>query len=419
MRKVKVVWLCNFSNIEIRSHLKFRNNLFERFLFRRKSFFVSDYGKWNTNAINEFKKYSDIELHIVAPHKCLNSQMQEFESNGIYYHFYRPEDDSFLKKIYSRITKKFCLHNQDAKNVVDLVEKINPDLVHCIGAENPWYSKACLLLPKNRILLTSLQTLLLDPDFYNNYPIDKLSYDFRCGVERDVILRSNYICTKVDKFKKIILENIKPNANFLSLTLALSEEINIVSNEKKFDFVYFSANINKAVDLAIEAFGLVANKRPDVTLDIVGGYSSDFKYKLDLRLKELGIENRVFFEGHQQEHSDVIEKIRYSKYALLPLKIDIVSGTIREAICNGLPVVTTITPGTPRFNENRESVLLSEIGNHQALADNMLKLIDDVNFAEQLKLNAVKTMDEMYGNSNAMQEWRNCYYKIIEENKNV
>lgn len=421
MNKIKVVWLCNFSNKDVRFHLKFRRNPIERLFYflRGKKFEVADYGRWNSNALFYFKTFTDIDLHVISPHALINSKLQEFFFENINYHFFALENEKFIKKFYYRLTQKQCEYDINSEQIVELIEKIQPDIIHCIGAENPVYAKSCLMLSDDKILLTSLQTLMLDPNFFDNYPIDKKSYDFRSSIERAVILRSDYIGTIVKNFRDIIVKDVKPDCKFLDLKLALGEDINIVDSEKKYDFVYFSANINKAVDLAIEAFALAAQINLNITLDIIGAYTVELKSELDDRLKELGIEDRVFFEGHQLTHDDVINKMRNSRFALLPLKIDFISGTIREAMCNGLPVVTTITQGTPLLNENRESVLLSEIGDHKAMADNMLKLVDDIELADKLKVNAVNTVEERYGNKCAMQEWRNCYHKIIEENKNV
>ena len=100
------------------------------------------------------------------------------------------------------------------------------------------------------------------------------------------------------------------------------------------------------------------------------------------------ITKNVIFCGPLPTHDDVIKQIRKSRFAILPLKIDLISGTIREAMANGLPVVTTITPATPKLNETRESVLLSEKGDFKAMAENMLWLINDNEVAIKLKKNS-------------------------------
>ena len=78
--KIKVVWICHFSNPQIRKRLKFKNSF-----IRKKELF--DFAIWNTNGIKEFEKFDDIELHVISPHAYI-SNIQEFNINGIYYYFF-------------------------------------------------------------------------------------------------------------------------------------------------------------------------------------------------------------------------------------------------------------------------------------------------------------------------------------------
>ena len=96
--------------------------------------------------------------------------------------------------------------------------------------------------------------------------------------------------------------------------------------------MYFSLNISKAVDLAVEAFAIAKRSHPEINLLVVGDYDDDFKPKLDARIAELGIAESVIITGKLQTHDDVIREVKNSRFALVPLKIDFVSGTIREAI---------------------------------------------------------------------------------------
>ena len=69
MKKNKVVWVCHLSNPQIRQHLKFFKwtplAIVQRIAGKGSHY---DFALWNTNAIQEFEKFDDIELHVVAPH---------------------------------------------------------------------------------------------------------------------------------------------------------------------------------------------------------------------------------------------------------------------------------------------------------------------------------------------------------------
>jgi glycosyltransferase involved in cell wall biosynthesis len=199
----------------------------------------------------------------------------------------------------------------------------------------------------------------------------------------------------------------------------IAEKANLLEHEKQYDFVYFANYISKSLDLVVEAFGIAYNRNSSLTLDIIGGGNSLQIEELNKRLDALCCKDAVTIEGKLPTHNDVISQIRKARFALLPLKIDVVSSTIREAMWNGLPVVTTITSGTPSLNRVRESVLLSPIGDHEALASNMLRLVNEPDLAKRLRNNAAITVDEMFGNnSQRAHEWEEAYQACIENFNN-
>ena len=407
--KIKVVWVCHLSNEEIRERLHFKT-----FFLKKKSF--NDFAKWNTNAINEFKNYNDVELHIISPHISLTLDLDEFVMDGIHYHFFRSEDDHFIFKLKRKIFKGEYLtpeYEYNTNVIIQLIKTIKPNLIHVIGAENPYYSKSALSMPKDIPLIVALQTLMISPDFYKNYPISKELYEYRSSIERKVLSRADYISCRGQRFVEILNKEIIPTPKILDLPLAVGENIEIAEYKKEFDFVYFAKDIEKAIDWTIETFALVQKKYPELTLNVIGGYSNFTKEQLDKRLKELNIINNVIFSGTLPTHDDVINQVRKSRFAILPLKVDLISGTIREAMANGLPVITTITPATPKLNEIRESVLLSPKGDFKAMAENIFRLLSDIELAKDIRMNAYETLKEKYDNKSIIKCWHDTYFELL------
>ena len=414
MKKIKIVWICELSNSQVREKLTFYRwspIAILRHLLKKKT--IYDLHIWNSNAIKEFETFRDIELHIISPHKYISS-VNEFVINNIYYHIINTEDDSLTSIIYQYLFKKTrTCYKKNAIKICKIIENIDPDLIHIIGAENPIYGQSVDYLPDNKPLLVSLQTLLADPIFLKNCPwfLDKEAY--RVKLESKILKKADYIGTKSEHFKTIIKNKITSNAKFLNIGLAVGVNINTNNCEKQYDFVYFSKDISKAIDYAIEAFALAKVSYPNITLNVVGEYNKELMECLQKRIVELNIESCINFTGKLITHNEVIQEIRKARFALLPLKADLVSGTIREAIANGLPVITTITPVTPSLNEIRESILLSEKGDFKGMAKNMCKLMSDNDLANTLKNNAIETIQERYSNNKAMLEWRESYYTVL------
>lgn len=415
-KKIKVVWICHFSDLKIRAKLKYSFFSFLGVLMflLKKPYRNRDFSIWITNAIKEFEKKEDIDLTIIFPHYGVIRGMQEFNLGHINYCCYKQEEDRVIPFLKYHFCKGYHPTYAGSRFLVrKKIEEIKPDIVHVIGAENPCYGLAALDIPQNIPIILSLQTLLCGSDFEKNYPIEKKQLEYKKNVEQKLILRSDFIGTRVGLYREIIVKEIKPDAVFLDITLAVGEDVCVdVCDNKKYDFVYFAANISKAADDAIEAFAIALSKHPNITLNISGAYSQEYKSLLSKRIAELNISKSVFFTGPQATHGDVLNQIKKSKFAILPLKVDMLSGTIREAMACGLPVVTTITPYTPGLNNNRQCVLLSEKGDYQTMANNMLLLLNDERKAEELRDNALLTIQEKYSNKAFMEEWHNAYCEI-------
>lgn len=418
--KIKVVWLCHFSNTLVHEKLDLGFSLLTRIIRKmaRKplSLNVPEFGVWNTNGIVEFEKIEEVELHIVSPYPYLKSAVQEFSVNGVHYHFFRNEEEKLTNLLYRHICKpKFLNYKDNCKAISRIIKSIQPDIVHLIGAENPYYSLGLLSVPQHIITITQLQTLLNDPIFVDTYHTAARNYSYRSRVEKTILENSDYIGTGALKYKDIILKSIKPNATILNIDLFLKEPIFTEQIVKQFDFVYFAANINKAADWAVESFGIAYQHNPKITLDIIGGYDNEYKQKIDKIIQQYGIEKAVTFEGSLPSHNDVISQIRKARFALLPLRVDITSGTIREAMSCGLPVITTDTgeQGTQILNQKRQNVLISPKGDTQAMADSMICLLNDDNLAKTLQNNAYITRKEADSNESMAKKYVETYRACI------
>lgn len=413
--KLKVAWVCWVSNPEIRENLTFSNNIIDKMLRKimHKPRHLDDYSQWITNAINEFKNIDDIEVHVISIHSHINRKVIDFQKDGGFYHLFKSEDDlTVVGKFFNKITGKYVSSNYDKNRQVinDILARINPDVIHLYGAESPQYAAFALDVDVDKIpLLVGLQTVMSDPKFKENYPISEESYASRAGLERKILTHARYLSSTIKSFREIVWQYVNKDAIFLNTDLLLGEKPHLEKCEKTFDFVYFSLNINKAADLAIEAFAIAKKSHPEIKLLVVGDYDDDFKRQIDARMAELEITRSVVVTGKLQTHDDVIKAVKKARFALLPIKIDFISGTIREAIACGLPVVTTITTGTPTLNEKRESVLLSEVGDHEALAANMVRLMESEELSNMLVNNALDTIDELYGNKGMALKLRDAY----------
>lgn len=419
---MKVLWLCHFSNPKVRKKIQLSYNIINDFISKYvfgSSNVYTDFAQWITNGIEEFEKFDDVEMHVISPHRGMKKKIESFQLNRIKYYFYKPDDNLLLRGLRKLTNRYETGYRGNRKNTRELIDQIKPDIIHMYGVENPYYSITALDIDiKKYPFFVSLQTLMSEDNFKKKQRGSKRQYDFRVSIEKKILSNVCYIGSSIEEYRKFVWNNINPHVVFFNTYLAIAEETNINSTTKKYDFVYFAANISKAADLAVEAFAIASKKYSNITLNIIGGTPQPYSNNLKARITELGLEGNVFFSGRLATHNDVLNQIKLSKYALLPLRIDIISGTIREAMFSGLPVISTITLGTPSLNKKRQSVLLSKQDDHQAMAENMILLVENPKLALRLSKNGLKTVQEEYNNKKEMQELVNVYSAIINHHKN-
>ncbi len=419
--KIKVVWICSFSNAEVRAYYKTKINPILRKLLKFRGHSTGegvDSARWNTNAIHEFEKTGDVELHIITPIRYLAKKEVRFRLNGINYYFFREENSGLIAQLkYQFLTKNSSLFHKNRKIIKSIIREVKPDIVHVIGAENPYYSLAALDIPKEIPTIVQLQALLHRAADTTKNLIEEKSFRYKGALEEEILKRADYIGTEAHAFRNHILNNIDSHAQFLDISIMMANKVDFETGPKMYDFVYFAAGINKAGEVAIESFGLAFQQNPALTLLVVGGYDMDFKNELDQIIEKYSIGKAVTFTGRLPTYDDVIAAIRTARFAILPIKIDLVPGVIWESICNGLPVITSITDnGTTNLNIKRESVMLVEQGDFHTMANNMVRLTEDPEYAEKLRQNALVTYYEWFDDYGMMQKWVNAYKLIASKN---
>ena len=416
---MKVVWICGFSNSEVRKHLRIRKNPLEPLalkIIHRNPDHASDAGVWISNGIDVVRDRNDIELHIITPCRDLVGKKQEFKIDGIHYHFLRDENSGLASKVIRFLfTRNSAQFKKNRREIYNCIERIQPDIVHVIGAENPFYSLALLDIPKSIPTILQLQALLASLEGKVKGDL-AVNFAYKGDLEKSLIRRADYIGTTVQSFIDFIRANIKPDARIINTSLAMAQKIDLSEGKKEYTFVHYASGLSttKASDVALKAFISAHKVHPEITLDVIGAYSGDFKAELDAMIEENKMEDAVKFEGRLPTHDDVIRQIRKARFALLPLKTDIVPNTLREAMANGLPLLTTVTPGTPSLNDKRESALISPVGDTDALSRNMIRLLEDPALGETLRQNAALTEEERASNAAIIGHWLEVYQAILK-----
>ncbi|MDP3150336.1 MAG: glycosyltransferase family 4 protein [Ignavibacteria bacterium] len=414
-KKLKVVWICHFSNNDVRarlplSQMKLKNRI-KSLLGRKTQNQYFDFAPWITNLIREFENFKDIELHVVAPIKGLKQFTSEFEMRGIFYHFFKVRHTSVPNKFYLGIKTKFLLNRYFVKKFIN---GIKPDIVNLIGTENPYYSITTLDI-KNTPVYVSAQTVYTNPDRkkYSDSCI-KLFWD----VEMSIHKKEKYFGCHGRMHRDLLLNN-NPNAIIFKMFFPMEKPQQVKQVLKIYDFVFFGGIVKKkGIEDLIEALAIVKNEKSNVTLNIVGKCPESYMNFLLNKINELDLSNNIVFTDYFPVHSDMHQHIVQSHFAVLPLKLDVIASSVIEAIFLGLPLVTYKTSGTPYLNKNGESVLLANIGDIEMLAKQMLKLLNSPTLAKQLSKNARSFVEKEFDNTNSAKRLVSNYRAVVEHYNN-
>jgi len=369
-----------------------------------------DFAPWITSLITEFEMLKNVELHIIAPHQGLKQLTAEFEFNGVYFHFFRPNIEYTISKFYEKYIPfnkaKFLLSRILVKQ---LFKVIQPDIVNLVGAENPYYSITALDI-KTVPVYVLLQTVLSTP-FKDKFNFNPDNYQIE--VENRILKSKMYFGTASRMYHDCVLSKNK-GANVLEFWFPTQRPPFIPVQRIEFDIVLFASSLSqiKGVEDVIDALSVVKLEIKTVKMNLIGSCNEKYKKYLQNKIIELGLEDNVIFNEYFPSHSDMFKQVKRSRIAVLPNKLDVVSSTIREAMFLEIPVVTYITTGTPYLNKDNQTVLLSEIGDITALAKNIILLLNDSELHNTIVTNAKNLAVRIFSNSSIAE-------KLIEDNSAI
>lgn len=416
IKKLKVAWICHFSNQDVRNRLplsnyRFRNQI-RRLIGRQNLLMHKDFAPWVNNLIKEFEKFEDVELHVIAPHNGLKKLSYSFKMNDVHYYFFKSDKLYFIDKLIDRLLKKKQrMYRLNKFFIKQFVTRINPDLINLIGTENPYYSISILDV-KEIPIYVSVQTVYTNEKWKEyDTKIKRDVFDLELRIHK----KERYFGTVGRLFRDLVLRN-NPSAIIFKMYYPIEKPALVRVVSKKIDFVLFAARLikSKGVEDAIDALSLVKKQYNNVSLNLVGPFAPEYLKFIKNKIDQLDLKDNITFTDYFPVHADLHQHIVQARYAVLPNYLGIIPGTIIEAILLDIPVVTTKNTGTPFLNRDGQAVLIADIGNIEMLADCMLKLMNSPELADKLKINARAFVEKEFDNSTSAKRLVKNYRAVID-----
>ena len=398
--KIKVLWICHFSNKKINSYLSNKN--------------YKELSPWIINLIDIFSEKDDIELHVLAPN-LLENKRKQFKKWGITFHFYKT---AFIlpKFIYNKLRINYHSNFSLIKNeITKHVKKIDPKLIHFHGAENPVYSSSFFQLYNQFPIFLTIQGFINQDEIANNYIVNQ-----RKQIEKSILIKNTHFGVRTKEMCDYI-KKFNNNAEFHwhNYPITLPKFTINTEVEKSYDCVFFGRVVpENGIEDLLHAISIIKIDNNNISLVVVGPIPDLFLNQLLELVKKLNIENNVTFTGYLSTQNEAFEIVAKAKIDVLPTHYDIIPGTILECMYIGVPVISNSVGGIPDLNDNNECIVLSKKGDIPGLASLITDLLNNDEKRKKLISNSKAEVKKFYDKNEIYKDILTIYHNVLEDEKN-
>jgi glycosyltransferase involved in cell wall biosynthesis len=159
----------------------------------------------------------------------------------------------------------------------------------------------------------------------------------------------------------------------------------------------------------IRAFAILAEKRPDASLDIVG--AGPLQRDLERLVASLGLQHAVHI---RPPSPDIVGLLREADVFVQPSLREGLPQAVLEAMAAGKPVIASDVSSLAAVLDGGSCGLLVAPGDIEALAAAMLALADDPRRAERLGTDALARARERYSVERMAREYAALYEGLAE-----
>ena len=262
------------------------------------------------------------------------------------------------------------------------IAKEKPDVVFCMMAE---IAKYILMAHKKKgfILITSERS---NP-IYNHSTLKDRVFSQSDGIVFQTQRAMDYYPDNIRK-KGCVIHNAVGNDYVYSVGTICDRKRKIVAIGRTVP--------EKDYCTLLHAFSIVLQSHPDYVLEIYGKEVQPEKATLDIICEKLCVSDKVVFKGEQK--AAIIQAADAACY-VLSSKSEGMPNALMEAMAVGLPCVSADCPNGPaELIDNEKNGLLVPVGDYNAMARAIIRMIDEPEFAKKCGDNRYTKKREEYMN---------------------
>lgn len=160
--------------------------------------------------------------------------------------------------------------------------------------------------------------------------------------------------------------------------------------------------------MMIRAFAKVADEFPDWQLVIYG--EGPLRESLELIVESLEMKDRVLLLG-RTEH--VVEELRKSKIFCMSSDYEGMSNAMIEAICVGLPIISTKVSGTEELIRDGENGFIVEIGGEEEITNRITQLISSPSLQDNMSVKNIQ-LAKIFNIDHIVDEWISLINTVVK-----
>lgn len=207
------------------------------------------------------------------------------------------------------------------------------------------------------------------------------------------------VVTQTENNKSYFAKKIQKKCDVIANPVDMGEKYGQALRMEKEKTVVTAGRLIPAKNhtMMMDAFADVHKDFPDHKLIIFG--EGKYRPNLEKYVKEKGYENFVSLPGAAK---DIFDKISPAELFVLSSDCEGMPNALLEAMCLGLPVVSTKVSGAPDVIVHEENGLLTDMKNKEQFAAAIRRMLTDKEFSLRCAKNATKlaerlTIDKIYG----------------------
>jgi len=195
----------------------------------------------------------------------------------------------------------------------------------------------------------------------------------------------------------------------------LRRELGLAPSDRKMILFVGRLYSRKGLPTLLQAAKTVVKDFKNTQFVISGGGFKQNEEKLMKLTRQHGIEDKVSFVGYFPDEK-LPNLYAAADIFVLPALYENFPFAILEAQSTGLPVVSTRVGGIPELVIDGQSGLLTNPGDHEQLADAIVRLLQDSSFAEKLGIKARRLVEEKFAWPLVTSQVIGLYQKTAQKN---